>query len=335
MSLIEYAKAGNLKKFRNNLKEISKKENKSTFYLFNHFLITFLKSGCGYSDYLNYQLYNKTFKEISEYVTIKHQDKFYEIVSPAKYKTFFTIKPNFLNNFKNFINRDFFEDGSIEDLEKFLSNNEEFMVKPRDGLGGMGVYKEYKKNIKDINEFYNYLKNNNLFIEEYVKQNEDINKLCKESVNTIRIMTFSYNGKSEIVYAAMRIGNGFNNVDNFHQGGMGCKIDLEKGILIGDAIDKDLNHFVVHPKSKVKFDGFKIPYWEEAKKLVLDASKVNNNIHLVGWDVAITDDGPTLIEGNRRPGFDLIQVLSKRGRKDIMRHCLDIINQEEGTNYKI
>lgn len=335
MSLIEYAKAGNLKRFRDNLKEISKKENKSTFYLFNHFLLTFLKSGCGYSDYLNYQLYNKTFKEISEYVTIKHQDKFYEIVSPAKYKTFFTIKPNFLNNFKDFINRDFFENGTVDDLKKFLSNNEEFMVKPRDGLGGKGVYKEYRKNIKDVNEFYDYLKNNNLFIEEYVKQNKEINKLCKESVNTIRIMTFAYNGKSEIVYAAMRIGNGVNNVDNFHQGGMGCKIDLDKGILIGDAYDKDLNHFKVHPKSKVKFDGFKIPYWEEAKKLVLDASKVNNNIHMVGWDVAITDDGPTLIEGNRRPGFDLIQVLSKRGRKDIMMHCLDIVNKEEGTNYKI
>ena len=335
MSLIEYAKAGNLKRFRDNLKEISKKENKSTFYLFNHFLLTFLKSGCGYSDYLNYQLYNKTFKEISEYVTIKHQDKFYEIVSPAKYKTFFTIKPNFLNNFKDFINRDFFENGTVDDLKKFLSNNEEFMVKPRDGLGGKGVYKEYRKNIKDVNEFYDYLKNNNLFIEEYVKQNKEINRLCKESVNTIRIMTFAYNGKSEIVYAAMRIGNGINDVDNFHQGGMGCKIDLDKGILIGDAYDKDLNHFKVHPKSKVKFDGFKIPYWEEAKKLVLDASKVNNNIHMVGWDVAITDDGPTLIEGNRRPGFDLIQVLSKRGRKDIMRHCLDIVNKEEGTNYKI
>ena len=335
MSLIEYAKAGNLKRFRDNLKEISKKENKNTFYLFNHFLLTFLKSGCGYSDYLNYQLYNKTFKEISEYVTIKHQDKFYEIVSPTKYKTFFTIKPNFLNNFKDFINRDFFENGTVDDLKKFLSNNEEFMVKPRDGLGGKGVYKEYRKNIKDVNEFYDYLKNNNLFIEEYVKQNKEINRLCKESVNTIRIMTFAYNGKSEIVYAAMRIGNGVNNVDNFHQGGMGCKIDLDKGILIGDAYDKDLNHFKVHPKSKVKFDGFKIPYWEEAKKLVLDASKVNNNIHMVGWDVAITDDGPTLIEGNRRPGFDLIQVLSKRGRKDIMRHCLDIVNKEEGTNYKI
>lgn len=335
MSLIEYAKAGNLKKFKKNLKEIAKKENKSSIFLFNHFLISFLRSGCGYSDYLNYQLYNKSFKEIDEYVTIKHQDKFYELVSPSKYKTFFTIKPNFLNNFKDFINRSFYDNTNIDDLKKFLSSNKEFMVKPKDGLGGMGVYKETTKNIKDINEFYNYLKDNNLFIEEYVKQNEEINKLCKASVNTIRIMTFSYNDKSEIIYAAMRIGNGINAVDNFHQGGMGCKIDLEKGILIGDAYDKDLNHYKVHPVSKVKFDGFKIPYWEEAKDLVLRASKVNKNIHLVGWDVAITDKGPTLIEGNRRPGFDLIQVLSKRGRKDIMNHCLDIINKEEGTNYKI
>ena len=335
MGLIEYARAGNLKRFRNNLKEISKKEKKSEFFLFNHFLLTFLKTGCGYSDYLNYELYNKTFKEIDEYVTIKHQDKFYEIVSPAKYKTFFTIKPNFLNNFKNYINRSFFAGGTIEELKAFLDKNEEFMVKPYDGLGGKGVYKEYRKNIKNVNDFYNYLNENHLFIEEYVKQNKEVNRLCKESVNTIRIMTFSYNGKSEIVYAAMRIGNGINNVDNFHQGGMGCKIDLEKGILIGDAIDKDLNHYEVHPKSKVKFDGFVLPNWEKAKKLVLDASLVNNNIHMVGWDVALTDEGATLIEGNRRPGFDLIQVLSKRGRKDIMRHCLDIINKEEGTNYKI
>ncbi len=335
MSLIEYAKAGNLKKFKNNLKEISMNEKKSKFFLFNHFLLTFLKTGCGYSDYLNYELYNKTFKEIDEYVTIKHQDKFYEIVSPAKYKTFFTIKPNFLNNFKNYINRSFFAGGTIEELKKFLEKNDEFMVKPYDGLGGKGVYKEYRKNIKEVKEFYDYMNENHLFIEEYVKQNKEVNRLCKESVNTIRIMTFSYNGKSEIVYAAMRIGNGINNVDNFHQGGMGCKIDLEKGILIGDAIDKDLNHYEVHPKTKVKFDGFALPNWEKAKKLVLDASLVNNNIHMVGWDVALTDEGATLIEGNRRPGFDLVQVLSKRGRKDIMRHCLDIINKEEGTNYKI
>ncbi len=61
----------------------------------------------------------------------------------------------------------------------------------------------------------------------------------------------------------------------------------------------------------------------------------NENIHVVGWDVAVTEKGATFIEGNRRPGFDLVQVLSKKGRIDIMKDCLNEINQNEGTNYKI
>ena len=335
MSLLEYAKAGSLKKFKNNLDKISEKENTNNFILFNKFLKSFIITGCGYSDFLNFELYNKKSKELKEYVTIKHQDKFYEIVSPSKYKTFFTIKPNFLKNFKDYIERDFWADGTYEELVEFLKNNKEFMVKPYDGLGGSGVHKQITKEIENFDDYYNYLKNEHLFVEEYVKQNKKINELCEASVNTIRIMTFSYNGKSRIIYAAMRIGNGVNHVDNFHQGGMGCSIDLKTGKLYGEAIDKDLNHFAFHPTSKVKFDGFQIPNWDKACELVLNASKVNKNIHVVGWDVAITDKGATLIEGNRRPGFDLVQVLSKRGRKDIMRECLDEINKCEGINYKI
>ena len=133
----------------------------------------------------------------------------------------------------------------------------------------------------------------------------------------------------------MRIGNGVNHCDNFHQGGMGCSINIETGKLIGNAVDKDLNEFESHPTSGVKFDGFQIPNWDKVKQMVLEAALVNNNIHVVGWDVAVTEEGATFIEGNRRPGFDLVQVLSERGRKDIMRSCLDEINKTEGTNYKV
>lgn len=335
MSIVSYALNGNLSKFNKKLKDISVKENISINKLRFKFLNTFRLIGCGYSDFLNYELYKKNKKEIMEYVTIKHQDKFYEIVSPSKYKTFFTIKTNFLRNFKNYIDRDFFDNGSLDELKEFLNKHEYFMIKPYDGLGGHGVEKIYTKDIKDIEEFYNKLINEKLFLEEYVIQNKKISEIAPSSVNTIRIMTFGYNGKSKILFAAMRFSDGYANVDNFHQGGMGCLVDIKTGKLVGKAFNKNLEYFEKHPKSNIKFDGFQIPNWDKVKKLVLEASLVNNKIHVVGWDVAVTEDGATFIEGNRRPGFDLVQVLSKRGRIDIMNDCLDEINKNEGTNYKI
>lgn len=335
MSIISYALSGNYKRFNNNLKKISKKENISMFKLKNKFIYCLITKGCGFSDYLNYELYNKTKKELKEYVTVKDQDKFYEIVSPSEYKKFFTIKPDFLVNFKKYIDRDFFYQNTITDLKRFLKNNSEFMIKPIDGLGGHGVSKMTSNDVNNIEEFYEYLNTNNMFLEGYVIQHKKISEICSESVNTLRIMTFGYNGKSEILFAALRVGNGKCNVDNFHNGGMGILIDIETGKLVGDAIDKDLNHFKKHPKTNFKFDGFILPNWDIIKKTVLEAALVNDKIHVVGWDVAITDSGCTFIEGNRRPGFDLVQVLSKCGRKDIMRKCLKQINEEEGKNYKI
>ena len=331
MSIISYAFKGNLKRFNENLKTVSKKTGMGLWTLRFKFLNCFRLIGSGYSDSLNYELYNKTKEELLEYATISQQDKFYEIVSPSKYKTDFTVKPNFLKNFRKYISRDFFAEG----LDALLNAHETFMIKPYDGLGGHGVEKMNAKDITDRDEFYEKIKNERLFLEEYVVQHSAISAICNASVNTIRIMTFAYAGKSEILFACMRFGNGEGSVDNFHQGGMTVLVDLDTGKLVGRAFNKNLDFFDEHPKSHVKFDGFQIPNWDKVKKLVLEAALVNEHIHCVGWDVAVTEDGATFIEGNRRPGFDLVQVLSKRGRRDIMRHCLEIMNEVDGTDYKI
>ena len=335
MSIISYAFKGNLKRFNENLKTVSKKTGMGLWTLRFKFLNCFRLIGSGYSDFLNYELYNKTKEELLEYATISQQDKFYEIVSPSKYKTDFTVKPNFLKNFRKYISRDFFAEGTKEELDAFLNAHETFMIKPYDGLGGHGVEKMNAKDITDRDEFYEKIKNERLFLEEYVVQHSAISAICNASVNTIRIMTFAYAGKSEILFACMRFGNGEGSVDNFHQGGMTVLVDLDTGKLVGRAFNKNLDFFDEHPKSHVKFDGFQIPNWDKVKKLVLEAALVNEHIHCVGWDVAVTEDGATFIEGNRRPGFDLVQVLSKRGRRDIMRHCLEIMNEVDGTDYKI
>ncbi len=313
-----------IKGYLSRIDEVAYKNHKSTFLMVIDLLIWYIFYGATLTDYLNYEFYNRSFKERIKYAVVRTQNKFYEKVSPSKYKEFFTVKPNFLENFKEYVNRDYFvpSDG-VDKLKTFLKKNKEFMIKPIDGLGGADVRKIKSSTIKNYNEFIKELEEKRMFLEELIIQHKKMDTLCSSSVNTLRIMTFANNDKSEILYAAVRVGNGVNEVDNFHRGGMGISLDTKTGRLKGDAIDKDLRHFKKHPVSKTYFNNYEIPYWEETKKLVLKAALVNQNIKVVGWDVAITKNGPVLVEGNRRPGFDIVQVLSGKGRKDIIYHVLN------------
>ena len=333
MAFYSYIFSANYKRFFDNLKNVSKKENKNFLGLVLDTGNCVFRYGFGLTDYLNYKLYNKNSKERKQYVSTKTENKFYETVSPSAYKKRYTIKPDFLADFKDFTKRDFIvpkEDNYNEFLE-FLDKHEIFMSKPYDGLGGADVKKEYSKDIENKEEYFNNAIKNRIFLEELVKQHPDMNKLCEKSVNTMRIMTFNDHGKSRIIWMGLRVGNGINSIDNFHAKGMAVNIDINTGKLVGNAIDKDLNEYEEHPFTHVKFDGFQIPCFEEAKKMVLEASLRSDKILVVGWDVAISDKGPVIIEGNRRPGFDIVQVLSG-GRMDIINDVLSSVNSEKSKN---
>ena len=333
MAFYSYIFSANYKRFFDNLKNVSKKENKNFLGLVFDTGNCVFRYGFGLTDYLNYKLYNKNSKERKQYVSTKTENKFYETISPSAYKKRYTIKPDFLADFKDFTKRDFIvpkEDNYNEFLE-FLDKHEVFMSKPYDGLGGADVKKEYSKDIENKEEYFNNAIKNRIFLEELVKQHPDMNKLCEKSVNTMRIMTFNDHGKSRIIWMGLRVGNGINSIDNFHAKGMAVNIDINTVKLVGNAIDKDLNEYEEHPFTHVKFDGFQIPCFEEAKKMVLEASLRSDKILVVGWDVAISDKGPVIIEGNRRPGFDIVQVLSG-GRMDIINDVLSSVNSEKSKN---
>lgn len=88
--------------------------------------------------------------------------------------------------------------------------------------------------------------------------------------------------------------------------------------LSGNGIDKKLNESE-YSITGIKFDGYQVPYWEEIKKMTLEAALVNDKVNLIGWDVTISKDkGPLIIESNRGPGWDLPQVLIKKGGKYLL-----------------
>jgi len=325
MGLFSWALKGSYKKYYRDLKDLSKQNGKSANLMFLDTAISVLLFKSGLQDYLNYKFYEKSFKERREYATIGYQDKLYKLAASARYASFFSNKINFHKNFKDFVKRDYvcYEDG-FDKLNEFIEGRKYVIRKPISGLGGHDVEKISTSKIKNRKAFYENLKKDRCFLEDLVIQNSEWNKLNPDSLNTIRAVTKCINGKTELIYAVARIGSGESIVDNFHRGGVGVKVNIEKGQLEGQTINKANERSDITSKTKLKVDSFKIPYWKEIVLMVNAAAKVNDKVNIVGWDVAITEEGPLIIEGNRGPGMDIIQVLYQRG----IKRDLEVIRKE-------
>ena len=85
------------------------------------------------------------------------------------------------------------------------------------------------------------------------------------------------------------------------------------GIVSTMDVDHDHVQYIKHPYSGTIIPGFQIPFWDEAKKMVLQAALVLPNVRFIGWDVAIAKDRPLLIEGNSNPGADNMQMAGHKG----------------------
>lgn len=99
-------------------------------------------------------------------------------------------------------------------------------------------------------------------------------------------------------------------VDNFHRGGGIAKVDVATGIL-SSASDSWQNRPCVwhktHPANGAKIEGRTLPLWPETVDVVVRAHRLFPDRIMLGFDVAITDRGPVLIEGNVQSGCDMIQ----------------------------
>ena len=120
-------------------------------------------------------------------------------------------------------------------------------------------------------------------------------------------MTLNGTKKYGIVYAAIRIGQKGTDMDNVDCGGMACPIDLETGKISACGADKKGNVYKKHPESGIELVGFEIPFFDEAKKICMEASKKIPEMKYIAWDVAITESGPVFIEGNSFPSHAIPQ----------------------------
>lgn len=197
------------------------------------------------------------------------------------------------------------------------------IVKPTNLSSGRGIFAVLADEIKDIEGLCNRTRVDKCLIEEFITQHPDISRLNSNTVNTVRVYTIiDAFGKCNIIFAAIRVGSSQGDVDNFHNGGVGYAIDLDTGIIKQQGVDIVGKQYIYHPSSNVLMLGYKIPMWLELKAFVLSAAKIFPKARYIGWDVAITQNGFEMVEGNYMADPGLLQALDKQGKYQVFKEMV-------------
>jgi hypothetical protein len=155
-----------------------------------------------------------------------------------------------------------------------------------------------------------------LLVQPRARNHAAIAELSNGALCTARIVTLrTESGGHEAVCALFRMAVGDNRlVDNFHAGGIAAPIDVATGAL-GAATDWGLRPRhgwqAQHPDTGGRIAGRILPLWAEARALAERAHAAFDDRHIIGWDVAIQDDGPAIVEANGGPDTDMHQRVSR------------------------
>jgi len=145
--------------------------------------------------------------------------------------------------------------------------------------------------------------------------------LTSGGLATVRVVTCrTPQGEVDILPPVIRMPIGDAIADNFAQGGLAAPIDAATGRISAPAIHKDkrlgISTFAQHPTTGLVFEGFPIPFWPEVLELAARAHNVFSTMRFVGWDIAVLDQSPVLLEGNALWDSDLTVLPHRIGISD-------------------
>lgn len=227
-----------------------------------------------------------------------------------------------------------FSNKEVVDFKDFVETSVmDVFMKKIDGECADGVYHlksdkiSYTINSENTSsaEIYNIVKNGVFLLQSCIKsQHKGINAIFPNSVNTIRLVTINDFRENRIfpLTAVLRVGTGHNCVDNWAAGGLSIGIDIASGTLKKYGFYKPGygTKATEHPDTGFVFEGYKIPYFEEALEMALKYHRILRSVHSIGWDIAILDNGPTIIEGNDNWEISLMEISNGGLKKEFNKY---------------
>lgn len=171
----------------------------------------------------------------------------------------------------------------------------------------------------------NVLGNSALVFEQIIHQTAQLDWFNHSSVNTIRFMTCLYpDGSSNVIAAFIKIGRDGAFVDNAGSGGnVDAGVDVNTGKIYGSIIFSGFRDTITiekHPDSNSQLNDVIIDNWSSICEKVCSFQRSMPFLKAIGWDIAITDEGPMVIEMN--DFWDTTgQLFIGRGWREQIRQC--------------
>ena len=142
----------------------------------------------------------------------------------------------------------------------------------------------------------------NFCIQKFIHQHERMKALNPTSVNTIRIVTYRSEMEILVLYTVIRIGRAGKIIDNESAGGISVAINDDGKLAKYAYGDPGIDEKLTKTDTGVVLEGYDVPSYHKAVEVV---KKQHFNLpffDIVGWDIAINEDGePIIIEWNVEP----------------------------------
>ena len=284
--------------------------------------------GCMFDEYFlyNYPLHGAEKRE--SFVTDKLRWYYYAVFNTNEAVELFNDKKKSYDLFARWFKRDLILISSADDKAEFLrfvEKHKKFIVKPYNSSGGRGIS---IKNIEEIGVdacFDELMVRGGVVCEELVVQSEKMAALHSSSVNTLRIPTIKDGDQVYLFHPLLRMGVGSSVVDNASSGGIFALIDPESGVVCSEARDEKGGIFQTHPDTGILFKGYEVPDWDQAVELVRELATVCPDCRYVGWDLAHTENGWVMIEGNPRGQIVMMQLFYDTGFKEEFERYIEIV----------
>ena len=301
----------NYKAMFQKINSLHKKTGKSRLWLLRDMQRCAVNYGAGYMDYDLYEMYDLSPEQRDTYLTRGRNNALVKQYNDPDYIHCFDNKDEFYTLFGEFLHRNWIRlSDPREQVLEFIRSHETLIAKPIGGSCGRGVEKLNIGEFASPEAAYEHLLSLDtpMLLEDVLVQHPAVSAIYPQAINTVRAVTIYKEGKVHLICTYFRIGNNGRHVDNFNSGGMVAPVDEKTGIVRDKAIDKNKTLYATHPQTGAVIQGFQFPDWDKAMEMVRKAAPIVPQVAYLGWDIAFTEQGPCIVEGNNFCGHDIYQL---------------------------